>query len=159
MVHEHSLSSVLSEFARTMLTDFRIQSILDRLVERIVEVLSVTGAGVTLISPGTAPHYVAASDDAALRFERLQTELDEGPCLRAYTSGEPVTVPDLANDDRYPVSAPRRCAPAWRRCSPSRCATGRSAWARWTCTGTHRASWTPKTWRRHRRWPTSCRPT
>ena len=85
-----------------MLTDFSIQTILNNLVERIVEVLSVTGAGVTLISPGTAPQYVAASDGRALRFEQLQSSLEEGPCLRAYQSGGPVAVPDLAGDTRYP---------------------------------------------------------
>jgi hypothetical protein len=48
---DEELSSVLSEFARTMLTDFPIQSILDHLVQRIVDVLPITGAGVTLIEP------------------------------------------------------------------------------------------------------------
>lgn len=56
MVDEDTLSSVLSEFARTLITDFPIQGILDHLVDRIVDVLAVTGAGVTLISPGMAPH-------------------------------------------------------------------------------------------------------
>ena len=45
MPNEEQLSGVLSEFARTMLTDFPIQRILDRLVERIVEILPITGAG------------------------------------------------------------------------------------------------------------------
>lgn len=106
MVHEDRLSSVLSDFARTMATDFPIQGILEHLVERIVGVLPVTGAGVTLISPGTAPQYVAASDEAALRFVRLQTAFGEGPCLTAYESGEPVAVPDLAIDGRYPRFGP-----------------------------------------------------
>jgi len=34
VVHEDSLSAVLSEFARTMITDFNIQGIVDHLVER-----------------------------------------------------------------------------------------------------------------------------
>ncbi|MBA2283290.1 MAG: hypothetical protein H0W25_18940, partial [Acidimicrobiia bacterium] len=51
---EHRLSVVLREFARTLLTDFSIESILDHLVLRIVEVLPVSGAGVTLISPGAS---------------------------------------------------------------------------------------------------------
>lgn len=59
----------VSEFARTMVTDFPIQSILDRLVERIIDVPPITAAGVTLISPGVEPRYIAASDDAALRYE------------------------------------------------------------------------------------------
>jgi len=42
-----------------MVSNFPIQAILDRLVESIVEVLPVTAAGVTLISPGRNPHFVA----------------------------------------------------------------------------------------------------
>ena len=106
---EH-LSVVLSEFASTLVTDFPIQSILDHLVTRIVEVMPITAAGVTLISPVTAPRYVASSDEAALRYEQLQTELGEGPCLAAYASGSAVSVPDLRHDDRFPNFAPRALA-------------------------------------------------
>ena len=49
MASEQQLSQVLSEFARTMVTDFPIQAILDHLVGRIVVVLPVTAAGVRLI--------------------------------------------------------------------------------------------------------------
>ena len=110
MVNEDKLSSVLSEFARTLITDFPIQGILDHLVERIVEVLPVTSTGVTLISPGMAPRYIAASDESALRFERLQTDIGQGPCLVAYSSGEAVSIPDLAADDRFPRFAPAALA-------------------------------------------------
>ncbi|MBC7678370.1 MAG: diguanylate cyclase, partial [Pseudorhodobacter sp.] len=105
-VQDDTLSAVLSEFARTMLTEFRIQAILDHLVERIVDVLPITGAGVTLISAGKAPQYVAASDESALNFESLQTELGEGPCLTAYEADASVSVPDLAADGRYPTFGP-----------------------------------------------------
>ncbi|WP_167761585.1 EAL domain-containing protein [Blastococcus sp. CT_GayMR19] len=110
MVDEDTLSSVLSDFARTLITDFPIQGILDHLVERIVDVLAVTAAGVTLISPGMAPHYVAASDADALDFERLQTQLGQGPCLVAYQTGEAVSVPDMRRDDRFPEFAPAALA-------------------------------------------------
>jgi len=106
MADERQLSSVLSEFARTMVTDFPIQRILDHLVERIVDILPITAAGVTLISPATKPRYIAASDAAALRYEQLQTEVGEGPCLFAYRSGKAVAVPDLASDDRFKVFGP-----------------------------------------------------
>ena len=78
---DRQLSDVLSEFARTMLTDFPIQEIVDRLVERIVDVLPISGAGVTLISPTSLPRLVAASDGSAMKFEKLQSELGEGPCI------------------------------------------------------------------------------
>src|ERR1700724_2699775 len=107
MPSEEQLSGVLSEFSPTMVTDFNIQAILDHLVQRIVDVLPITAAGVTLISPGSDPRYVAASDDSALRFEQLQTELGEGPCLAAYQTGNAVGVPDLRKDGRFPNFAPR----------------------------------------------------
>jgi diguanylate cyclase (GGDEF)-like protein len=103
MVREQNLSAVLSEFARTMVTDFPVQDILDRLVDRIVEVLPVTSAGVTLIEPGLAPRYVAASDATALRFEQLQTASRQGPCVLAYHAGVAVSVPHLGADRRFPA--------------------------------------------------------
>ena len=57
MVNDGELSEVLSEFARTVITDFPIQGILDHLVTRIVDVLPIDSAGVTLIADGRAPHY------------------------------------------------------------------------------------------------------
>jgi diguanylate cyclase (GGDEF)-like protein len=102
VVNEDKLSGVLSEFARTMITDFPIQRILDRLVDRIVDVLPITCAGVTLIAEGSTPHYIAASDESARRFESLQSEIGEGPCLEAYHTGRAVSVPDLRVDERFP---------------------------------------------------------
>ena len=101
------LSDVLSEFARTMVTDFPIQGILDHLVKRIVGIMPITAAGVTLIGPGLEPRYVAASNEAGSRYEELQTSLEEGPCLAAYHAGEAVSVPDLRSEARFPEFAPR----------------------------------------------------
>ena len=104
------LADVLSEFARTMVTNFPIQGILDHLVGRIVDILPITGAGVTLIAAEQVPHYVAASDPSALMYERLQTELGEGPCLAAFQTGEAISVPDLRVEDRFPEFGPRALA-------------------------------------------------
>jgi diguanylate cyclase (GGDEF)-like protein len=90
-----------------MLTDFPIQGILEQLVRRIVDVLPITGAGVTLIEPSLAPRYVAASDQAALHFEELQTALGNGPCVLAYQTGMPVLVPDLRHEDRFATFSER----------------------------------------------------
>jgi PAS domain S-box-containing protein len=76
---------------------------LDHLVDQIVHVLPIGAAGVTLISPTTEPQYVAASDESALRFEKLQTELSEGPCMAAYETGEAILVPDLHEEVRFPT--------------------------------------------------------
>jgi diguanylate cyclase (GGDEF)-like protein len=107
MATDRQLSDVLSEFARTMLTDFPIQAILDQLVKRIVEILPIDSAGVTLITPNTTPRFVAASDDSALRYEELQSELGEGPCLAAYKAGEAVAIADLRADHQFKVFGPK----------------------------------------------------
>src|SRR5450755_1599884 len=106
-VTEEDLSGLLSEFARTMVTDFPIQAILDHLVRRIADIMPISAAGVTLITAGQEPRYVAASNPSALRFEKLQTELGEGPCLAAYSSGEAISVPDVRRDGRFPRFSPR----------------------------------------------------
>jgi diguanylate cyclase (GGDEF)-like protein len=96
------LADVLSDFASTMLTDSPTQGILDHLVGRVVDVLPVTAAGATLFASGEDPRYVAASNSKALHFERLQTDLGEGPSMDACASGEAVCVPDLHHENRFP---------------------------------------------------------
>ena len=100
------LADVLSEFARTMGTEFPIQGILDQLVQRIVDVLPVTAAGVRLIAPGIGPTYVAASNGSALRFQELQYELGEGPSLLAHHTGTAVVVADLRAEQLFPTFGP-----------------------------------------------------
>jgi serine phosphatase RsbU (regulator of sigma subunit) len=98
---EKRLASVLVEFARTLTTDFSIQTILDHLVDHVVEVIPVDGAGVLLMDSDTEHHFVAASDDAILGVEALQMDLQEGPCLQAYRTGVHVAVRDLVTDTTF----------------------------------------------------------
>ena len=134
------LSEVLSEFARTMLTDFPIQGILDHLVKRIVEIMPVTGAGVTLIGAGSRsalrrPRLMRS----ALRFEKLQSELGEGPCLAVYDTGERDR--GAGSADARPGSHDSRrgrWTPGWRRCSRFRCTTATCGSARLICIATRR---------------------
>jgi GAF domain-containing protein len=97
------LSTVLVDLARTLVADFSIEEILDRLVDSAVAVLDVSGAGVLLIDEAGSTRFVAASDDTIHDVERIQSEHGEGPCLDAIASGERVAIPDLGDDRRYPV--------------------------------------------------------
>lgn len=108
MEQSEKLADVLAEFARTLGRGFRIQEILDHLVRRIVDVLPVTGAGVMVMGSADELHFVAASNDTIREIEVLQNELNEGPCLEAYRSGEAVVIADLSvDDDRFPRFSPR----------------------------------------------------
>lgn len=102
----HRLAEVLVEFAQTLVKDLPIQGILDRLVERSLDVVPVTGAGVLLMGTDRDLHFVAASDDVLLRIEALQVEFGEGPCITAYEAGKNVMIPDLSVDRRFPRFSP-----------------------------------------------------
>jgi phosphoserine phosphatase RsbU/P len=106
VVDEQRLTTVLVEFARTLTGDFSIQKILDHLADRVVEVIPVSGAGVLLMDSDTEHHFVAASDDVILGVETLQMELQEGPCLQAYRSGQHVAIRDLAQDTTFARFSP-----------------------------------------------------
>ena len=106
MVDEQRLTTVLVEFARTLTADFSIQKILDHLVDRVVEVIPVDGAGVLLMDSDVEHHFVAASDDMILGVETLQMELQEGPCLQAYRTGKHVAVRDLGHDTTFARFSP-----------------------------------------------------
>jgi diguanylate cyclase (GGDEF)-like protein len=97
---ERRYSDLLAEFARST-TDFSIPAILDHLVERIVEVLPIDAAGVTLITSGSDGPHVSASDESALAGERLQNEFGDGPRPAADADASAVSVPDLRADDRF----------------------------------------------------------
>ncbi|HEU0104232.1 MAG TPA: GGDEF domain-containing protein [Mycobacteriales bacterium] len=104
---DQQLAQVLVEFAHTLGTDFSVQRILDHLVQRIVDILPVTGAGVMLARDGEEMHFVAASDDVITSIEGLQNELHEGPCWEAYLTGEAVCVENLSTDTDFPRFSPR----------------------------------------------------
>ncbi len=107
MVDERRLSEVMVEFAHTLVRDYSVQQILDRLVNRAHDVVPVTGAGVLLMSSEGELHFVAASDDILLRIEGVQLELGEGPCLECWRTGKQVLVPDLGADRQFPRFSPR----------------------------------------------------
>ena len=106
----NDLSVVLSEFARALVTDFSIEGILDELVRRIVDILPVHAAGVSLISPQDQPLVIAGSDESAVRYEHLQSALGEGPCIATYNTAEAIAIPDLRLDHRFPRFAERALA-------------------------------------------------
>ncbi len=100
------LAAVLGSFARTMLTDLPLQGILDELVDQVGALVPVSGAAVTLFSPGLTPQHIAASGADTLAIERLQTSLGEGPRVTAFATGDVVATPDLATDPRFPRFGP-----------------------------------------------------
>ncbi|MDP8928089.1 MAG: GAF and ANTAR domain-containing protein [Actinomycetota bacterium] len=107
MVDNERFTSVLVDFARTLVTHCGRGDVLHKLCDRVAEVLPVNGAGVMVEDDEGHLRFVAASDDVVSHIETLQIELGEGPCLHAYRTGEQVVIPDLARGGAFSRFTPR----------------------------------------------------
>jgi hypothetical protein len=67
-----------------------------RIAQLCVDLLEVTGAGVSMVTEAGNRGIVCATDDVSARIEDLQFTLGEGPCVEAVRFGQPVLIPDLA---------------------------------------------------------------
>lgn len=67
-------------------------------------------AGVTLVMGGRRLETPAATSDVAWRGDRLQYELNEGPCVDSVATQETVVCPDLYKESRWPTWGPRVAA-------------------------------------------------
>ncbi len=74
-----------------------------RIAELCVEMLGVTGAGISLVSDMGHRGVVCATDGVSERIEELQVTLGEGPCIDTVQTGAPVLVADLHDLDDVAV--------------------------------------------------------
>ena len=78
----------------------------ERICSLCVEMLSVTGAGISMVTPAGNRGVVCATDERAARIEDLQLILGVGPCVDAVSQGSAVLIPDLTEPglalDRWP---------------------------------------------------------
>ena len=83
-------------------------SLIDRLCPVCVDLVGMTGAGVTVRGPHLASSLCASGPVAAL-LDDLSLSLGEGPALDAHAGGVPVAEPDLANPitPRWPIFRPQ----------------------------------------------------
>lgn len=102
------LSDTFVELADTMVAGFDVIDFLHLLSDRSVELLGASAAGVLLADPRGQLRLVAASSEAARLLELFQLQDDEGPCLDAIRTGQPVAETDLGQaGQRWPRFAPQ----------------------------------------------------
>jgi GAF domain-containing protein len=105
---EQSVSRAFVMLADTLVDEYDVIDLLDRLVGYSVELLAADAAGIVLADAHGRLRAVAASSEDAQLMELLQLQSDQGPCLDCVRSGSPVNVIDLtvpAAADRWPVFA------------------------------------------------------
>ena len=94
---EALISRAFVTLADTLVDEYDIIDLLDRLVGFSVELLAADAAGILLGNARQELQVVAASSEDAQLMELLQLQADEGPCLDCFQTVSPVSVPDLAD--------------------------------------------------------------
>jgi GAF domain-containing protein len=106
-VDHRAFWKVLERLAGTLVHRYELHDVLEALGAQIDEVLGVAGTGVMLEDEQGNLRFVSTSDRVLAELERLQIELDEGPCLFAFRSGAVVVAEDLRTDHRFPRFGPQ----------------------------------------------------
>jgi GAF domain-containing protein len=104
MTREADVVKSLVEMADTLVDDYDIVDMLTGVADRCVSLLDVSAAGVMLASPAGSLGLVASSSEAMRLLELFELQAQEGPCLDAFRTGEPVEQENLqAGAGRWPV--------------------------------------------------------
>ena len=104
MTREADVVRSLVEMADTLVDDFDIIDLLTGLADRCVQLLEVSAAGVMLASPTGGLALVASSSEAMRLLELFELQAQEGPCLDAFRTGQPVEHENLqARAGRWPL--------------------------------------------------------
>lgn len=101
---EQLLSRAFVGLADTLVDDYDVIELLDRLISYSLELLAADAAGILLADCQNILRVVASSQEDAEMMELLQLQADQGPCLDCFHTRAAVSVPDLIKAARrWPV--------------------------------------------------------
>jgi GAF domain-containing protein len=105
---DHELADTFVLLADTLVADYDVLDLFDRLMTASVELIGVSAAGLLLDDQRGSLQVVASSSEETRLLEVFQLQNNEGPCLESIRSGTAVTSQDLgAESQRWPLFAPR----------------------------------------------------
>jgi GAF domain-containing protein len=106
MTREGEIVRSLVELADNLVDDYDVVDLLTALAHRCVGLLDASAAGVMLASPGGRLGLVASSSEAMRLLELFELQQQEGPCLDAFRTGQPVAYENLrTKQGRWPAFA------------------------------------------------------
>jgi GAF domain-containing protein len=97
-----TMLDLLRRFAVTMASSFEINDVLYQLGDSAVEIFNADSAGVSLATQTDRLEFITATDQSLIDLEMVQQARQEGPCVLAFRTGEPVAVSDISELDLWP---------------------------------------------------------
>lgn len=100
---ERLLSQAFVDLTDTLVDDYDMIELLDRLVSYSVELLAAEAVAIMLTDARQQLHAVASSSEDADLLDLLQVQAEQGPCVECIRTGAPVSVADLSQSaGRWP---------------------------------------------------------
>jgi len=109
MIESERLAHVFVELADTLIEDFDVVDFLQTLTDRCVELLGTDAAGLMLTDQRGGLQLMTATLERARVLELFELQVEEGPCLECFTTGDPITNIELTEaeaNQRWPVFSP-----------------------------------------------------
>jgi GAF domain-containing protein len=101
------MAQVFVELADTLIDTFDVVDFLHTLTDRCVELLAADAAGLMLTDQRGGLTLIAATLERARVLELFELQVQEGPCLECFSTGQPITNVDLAeSQERWPTFTP-----------------------------------------------------
>jgi GAF domain-containing protein len=88
---EATLARTFVMLADTLVDDFDVTDLFDRLTGACVELLGAAAAGLMLVDQHGALQLMASSSEAMRALELFEMSHDQGPCMDCYANGQPVS--------------------------------------------------------------------
>ncbi|GIF01318.1 GAF and ANTAR domain-containing protein [Paractinoplanes rishiriensis] len=110
-VSAERLATIFVEVADTLVDDFDLIEFLHMLTDRTASLVGAAAVGLVLADKDGRLEFMAGSDENVKLLELFQLQTNEGPCLEAFRTGQPVINVNLGEAaTRWPRFAPHATA-------------------------------------------------
>jgi GAF domain-containing protein len=109
MIEPERLANVFVELADTLIETFDVVDFLQTLTDRCVELLGADASGLMLTDQRGGLKLMTATMERARLLELFELQIDEGPCLECFASGDAITniqLNEAAANERWPAFTP-----------------------------------------------------
>jgi hypothetical protein len=97
------LGAAFVTLSDSLVNGFDVVDLLDALVAECQRLLDVDEADLVLMGTNKKLRTMATTSDRAMALDEVQLDVDEGPCIESFTTGEVVTIDDIGLSTIWPA--------------------------------------------------------